>query len=120
MLEWGCRPGNSVEFYGRHMPVTVKICGITNFEDGLAAIDAWSPGERGGSGKLFTWDLAIKARELGRPCFLAGGLTPDNVQRAIEKVQPHGVDVSSGVESKPGKKDHGKLRSFIRAAKRFG
>jgi phosphoribosylanthranilate isomerase len=49
--------------------------------------------------------------------FLAGGLTPDNVGRAIAEVRPYAVDVSSGVESKPGVKDHGLLRRFIDAAK---
>jgi phosphoribosylanthranilate isomerase len=80
-------------------------------------LDAWSPSQPGGIGQTFDWELAVRARRLGRPIFLAGGLTAENVGEAIEKVQPHGVDVSSGVEARPGKKDHEKVRAFVRAAK---
>ena len=80
-------------------------------------LDAFVPGEKGGTGATFNWDLAIEARKLGRPIFLAGGLTPENVAQAIAKVQPYAVDVSSGVESSPGKKDTRKMRNFIRNAK---
>jgi phosphoribosylanthranilate isomerase len=80
-------------------------------------LDAFSPGMPGGTGEKFNWDLAVQARSLGRPIFLAGGLTPENVAQAVEQVQPYGVDVSSGVEAAPGRKDHSKVRDFIRAAK---
>ena len=80
-------------------------------------LDAYSPGKLGGTGETFNWDLALEARSLGRPIFLAGGLTPDNVATAIHRARPYGVDVSSGVESAPGKKDPDKVRAFIRAAK---
>lgn len=83
-------------------------------------LDTWSPLRAGGSGETFNWDLAIKAQALGFPFFLAGGLTPENVRGAIEKVKPYGVDVSSGVEAKPGKKDPEKVRAFIRAARLAG
>jgi phosphoribosylanthranilate isomerase len=80
-------------------------------------LDAYSAGNFGGTGGRFDWDLAIEAKRLGRPIFLAGGLNPENVAEAVEKVQPFAVDVSSGVESSPGKKDHRKIKKFVAAAK---
>jgi phosphoribosylanthranilate isomerase len=80
-------------------------------------LDAYSSGKLGGTGERFDWDLAVQAREMGRPIFLAGGLTPENVAQAIRLVQPYGVDVSSGVESSPGRKDPDKVRRFVQAAK---
>ena len=80
-------------------------------------LDAFSPEARGGTGEKFNWDLAIEAKKFGKPIFLAGGLTPQNVAAAVKKIQPFGVDVSSGVESAPGKKDHQKIRDFIAAAR---
>ena len=83
-------------------------------------LDAFSAEEPGGTGERFNWDLAVQARELGRPIFLAGGLTPENVVEAVRKVRPYAVDVSSGVESAPGKKDPAKVEAFIRAVKEAG
>jgi phosphoribosylanthranilate isomerase len=80
-------------------------------------LDAFVADKLGGTGEKFNWDLALEAKKLGRPIFLAGGLTAGNVAGAVEKVQPYGVDVSSGVEAEPGKKDHEKVRAFIQAAK---
>jgi len=81
-------------------------------------LDAYSADKPGGTGERFNWDLAIKAQKLGRPIFLAGGLTPENVGDAVRRVRPYGVDVSSGVEAVPGRKDHAKVKAFIHAAKR--
>ena len=67
-------------------------------------LDAYSSDTLGGTGEKFNWDLAMEAQKPGRPVFLAGGLTPENVAEAIRKVRPFGVDVSSGVESSPGKR----------------
>jgi phosphoribosylanthranilate isomerase len=80
-------------------------------------LDAYAPDKAGGTGETFNWDLAVQARGLGRPIFLAGGLTPANVAEAVQQVRPYGVDVSSGVEAAPGMKDQAKVREFIRAAK---
>ena len=80
-------------------------------------LDAFSPAARGGTGEKFNWDLAVEAKKLGRPIFLAGGLTPETVAEAVRRVQPFAVDVSSGVESAPGKKDPAKVRAFVAAAK---
>ncbi len=82
-------------------------------------LDAFTPGKLGGTGETFNWNLAIEAqkRANGRPVFLAGGLTPENISAAVQQVQPYGVDVSSGVESAPGRKDHKKVKDFIQRAK---
>lgn len=79
-------------------------------------LDTYHKDKLGGSGETFNWDLAIEAKaRFDLPIILAGGLTPDNVADAIEKVRPYAVDVSSGVEAEPGRKDHAKLRAFFRA-----
>lgn len=80
-------------------------------------LDAYSASAHGGTGERFNWDLALQAKGLGRPIVLAGGLTPENVGTAIRQVRPFGVDVSSGVESAPGRKDAEKVRKFIAEAK---
>ena len=80
-------------------------------------LDAYVKDALGGTGATFNWDLAVRAQEFGKPIFLAGGLTPGNVAEAVRKVQPFGVDVSSGVESEPGRKDAEQMRSFVAAAK---
>jgi phosphoribosylanthranilate isomerase len=80
-------------------------------------LDAYSPAALGGSGETFDWGIAREVNEKGRLLFLAGGLTEANVADAIRQVQPHAVDVSSGVESAAGQKDHGKVARFIAAAK---
>jgi phosphoribosylanthranilate isomerase len=74
----------------------------------LVLIDSPSPG----SGKVFNWDLAAEAPD-GLRLILAGGLTPENVAEAVQAVEPWGVDVSSGVEASPGRKDAMKVKRFI-------
>ncbi len=83
---------------------------------GRYVIDAAVPGQYGGSGITADWDVAAQlARKV--PVMLAGGLTVDNVRDAVRIVQPLGVDVSSGVEREPGRKDHDAVRKFLREAK---
>lgn len=74
-------------------------------------LDGHGAGEMGGSGQAFDWERA--STQAGVPLILAGGLTADNVGQAIRVARPHGVDVSSGVESAPGIKDHRKIRQFV-------
>jgi phosphoribosylanthranilate isomerase len=80
-------------------------------------LDSYVAGVFGGTGQTFNWDLACEAVRRGGKVVLAGGLTPDNVARAVAAVSPYGVDVSSGVETSPGKKDPDKVRAFVQAAK---
>ncbi len=77
-------------------------------------LDTLDPNLRGGTGKVFSWSLARESKRFG-PIILAGGLTPENVGQAIREVRPFAVDVASGVESAPGKKDPAKLRAFFAA-----
>ena len=75
-------------------------------------------GPAGGSGKSFAWGLTARARELyDVPLFIAGGLTPENVQQAIAEAKPDGVDVASGIEGPDGFKDRARVRAFVRAAR---
>lgn len=79
-------------------------------------LDAYVEGKLGGTGELAPWDL-IKAHRPAVPFVLSGGLRPDNVAEAVRLLDPHGVDVSSGVENAPGIKDAGKMRAFVAAAR---
>ena len=81
--------------------------------------DAYVEGQPGGTGEVFNWDLVttMKLKGLVKPFFLAGGLTPENVEQAIEKVEPFAVDVASGVERLPSRKDFDKMKVFVRNAR---
>jgi len=79
-------------------------------------VDAWDPNHYGGTGQSFNWSLIPENRPL--PLILAGGLSSDNVARAIEQVRPWAVDVSGGVESSKGKKDATKLSQFFKEVHR--
>jgi len=77
-------------------------------------LDTYSKEALGGTGKTFDWGVAVKAKDFGKPIILSGGITPENVEEAIRRVRPYAIDVSSGVESEPGKKDHDKMKELIR------
>jgi phosphoribosylanthranilate isomerase len=115
----------TADFCSRVNRRVVKVFRIRN-EESLVAIkdyrvsgfllDAYSAEAYGGTGKTFNWDFARDAKKFG-PVVLAGGLTPENVMQAVEHVMPYAVDVSSGVEAAPGKKDSCKVIEFIKRAK---
>jgi phosphoribosylanthranilate isomerase len=98
---------------------------VRRFVDAAAAL-GWSPaavlidahveGQMGGTGHTAPWEL-LADFEVGVPLILAGGLTPDNVAEAIARVRPWGVDVASGVESVPGRKDPTKVARFVKIAR---
>jgi phosphoribosylanthranilate isomerase len=79
-------------------------------------VDGHAPELHGGTGKKAPWEL-LASFDPGVPLILAGGLTPENVAEAVAVVRPYGVDVASGVESSPGKKDPQKVRRFIENAR---
>lgn len=80
-------------------------------------LDTYSEGSYGGTGRTFNWDIAREVVRRGFRVFLAGGLNPENVKKAVKKVRPYCVDVSSGVEISPGVKDKMKVIKFVKEAK---
>ncbi len=89
---------------------------IENYEADLFLLDAWSAEARGGTGERFDWELAksLKGRD---NIVVSGGLDPGNVREAIEYFEPYGVDASSSLEERPGKKSGERVRRFVGAAK---
>ena len=98
------------------MPHSIKAFRIQNeadienikrYQGAVRAIllDTFQKGKAGGTGLTFDWGLAVKAKETGIPLILAGGLSPENIQEAIATVNPYAVDINSGIEERPGKKD---------------
>ena len=99
----------------------LQQCAALNCLPDAVLIDSHKTGEYGGTGKTADWEAIAKWRESRRfdiPLVLAGGLTPDNVARAIQIVRPDAVDTASGVESSPGRKDPARAQAFIAEAKR--
>ncbi len=91
---------------------------LSKYSDFFVLIDSYHPEKMGGTGELANWDLAVRVAEV-RPIILAGGLTPENAREAITAVKPYAVDVSSGVERSPGKKDPYLVEKFIKIVKEF-
>ena len=91
---------------------------IPSYQVSAVLLDTYYEEIYGGGGKAFNWELASESKRFAGRVILAGGLDPANVLKAIQMVEPYGVDVSSGVESKPGKKDHVKLEKFIKTVKK--
>jgi phosphoribosylanthranilate isomerase len=95
-----------------------QLSTLDRYHDAIAFLfDGSRAGQFGGTGATADWNVARRAVAAHR-IILAGGLTPENVGPAIRSVRPYGVDVASGIESKPGKKDHPRLREFIEQVRR--
>jgi len=105
----GCRVVKAVQVRSG-----ADVRALRAFHTDFHLLDAWAPGRRGGTGAPFDWDLA-RARARGVPLILSGGLRPENVAEAIARARPYAVDVSSGVESAPGIKDHARIGELSRA-----
>lgn len=114
----------SPEFCRKLMPRTIKafrlkdistLMPIRVYKGNLRALllDTHQKGMKGGTGKTFDWDLAIKARQFGMPIILSGGLGPSNIERAISTVKPYAVDVNSGIEERPGKKNPALIKALM-------
>jgi phosphoribosylanthranilate isomerase len=94
-----------------------SLAQLKKFDTDAWLMDSYVAGKHGGTGEKFNWHLACEAKESGRPIVLAGGLRPENVAEAVHEVWPYAVDVSSGVESAPGKKDHKAIKDFVAAVR---
>jgi phosphoribosylanthranilate isomerase len=125
---------NALQFHGEESPEfchkfglkTIKafrvrdatsLIPLSAYETEAWLLDSYVPGKLGGTGAKFNWALATEAKKLGNSIILAGGLTPENVGEAVAMVRPFAVDVSSGVELTPGKKDRCKMKTFVEAAR---
>ncbi len=113
-----------------HLSAGAGLDSLVGYPCGAFLLDAAVPGEYGGTGRCLDWQALGRmiggpyirvgdggSAGTGRPWLLAGGLTPENVAEAIRTARPYGVDVASGVEKGPGKKDPGKMKAFVDRAR---
>jgi phosphoribosylanthranilate isomerase len=106
----GCRVIKAARVRSR-----ADLVGLEAFHTDSHLLDAHVDGQHGGTGETWDWDLVAQRRS-GTPLIVSGGLTPDNVGEAIRRTRPFAVDVASGVEATPGRKDPAKLEAFFRSA----
>jgi len=120
----------SPEFCRDLMPYTIKAVRIKDdsnlqtcrsYQGNIRALllDTYAKDKVGGTGKTFDWRLAIKIKETGMPVILSGGLSPSNIVAAIRAVRPYAVDVNSGIEERPGKKNHALMEELMEKIKKI-
>jgi len=113
------------EVCGDFMPRAIKafrvrdrsvLGSIRKYKGRIRAVlfDGYEEGRNGGTGKIFNWDIAVMGKGLNVPIILSGGLTPANIECAISRVRPFAVDVNSGIEERPGKKDALLIKAFMK------
>ncbi|MCP4704379.1 MAG: phosphoribosylanthranilate isomerase [candidate division Zixibacteria bacterium] len=98
---------------GNEVKKQIKEFGLPYF-----LLDTYDKNISGGTGKSFDWQIAKESAGFGN-VILSGGLNPDNIKEALETVKPYAVDVSSGIEKAPGKKDHQKMKYFINEVRKW-
>jgi phosphoribosylanthranilate isomerase len=114
----------SPTFCGRFRPGAIKsfrlkdassLLPVGSYQGQVRALhlDTFQEGIPGGTGRTFPWGLAVEAKAFSLPIILSGGLTPSNIQQAILEVRPYAVDVNSGIEHSPGKKDPGLMKQLM-------
>ncbi len=101
-----------------HVKGTLDGDRLAGYKEARAILlDTYVEGRAGGTGQRFEPEVAARLVQEGWRVIMAGGLTPENVREVVSSVRPYGVDVSSGVESAPGKKDHAKVKRFVAAVR---
>src|SRR5438105_3872796 len=116
------RPLKIIKTFSANAPYEISTAASAVMDEHVDAflVDSGNAAGRGGTGQVFDWlrasDFVIKLKQRAR-VIIAGGLDPDNVGSAVRLFRPYGVDVASGVEKEPGKKDPAKLKAFIAAAR---
>lgn len=110
----GCKVSKAVRVRSR-----ADLIALERFHVDFHLLDSHVPGRRGGSGETFDWRLAA-SRQSTAPLIVAGGLTPENVGDAIAATRPYAVDVASGVEAAPGRKDSERMEAFFAAVNASG
>ena len=120
----------SPDFCGRFMPRAIKafrlkdessLHPVASYCEKVRAFlfDAYSKDKRGGTGKTFDWDLAVRGKEPGIPVILSGGLAPSNIEEAVSHVGPYAVDVNSGVEERPGIKSRSLMEDLMNTIRKM-
>lgn len=102
-----------------HVASAADVHAAEAFRTDYHLFDRRADGQWGGTGQSFDWEL-LRGRRSEIPAILAGGLRPDNVAEAVAVAHPHAVDVASGVEAEPGRKDHAAMTAFFEAAQPAG